>query len=127
MAHLDRIFVAVLYTSDSDKVMRYTDEGPTEELCKWSVDLGMLPSFQMHTHMHHPNGFYTEFELGLELDSAGEPPLELHRQRSESEAGRGSRCAFTRWRGGLSRRFRFLPSESLLMMNVKDDALIGVW
>ncbi|KAG8908847.1 hypothetical protein FRB99_003086 [Tulasnella sp. 403] len=68
----DRIFVAVLYTSDMDKVMRYTDEGPMSELCKWSVDLGMLPSFQMHASMPHPKGFYTEFELGLELDSAGE-------------------------------------------------------
>lgn len=69
----DRIFVAVLYTSDIDKVMRYTDEGPMAELCKWSVDLGMLPSFQMNAQMGvNPNGFYTEFELGLELDSAGE-------------------------------------------------------
>lgn len=72
----DRIFVAVLYTCDSDKVMRYTDEGPVSELCKWSVDLGMLPSFQQHAASLPPgvngHGFYTEFELGLELDSAGE-------------------------------------------------------
>ncbi|KIO30475.1 hypothetical protein M407DRAFT_20531 [Tulasnella calospora MUT 4182] len=67
-----RIFVAVLFTSDVDKTMRYTDEGAIEELCKWSVDLGMLPTFQMHANMPHPNGFYTDFELGLELDSAGE-------------------------------------------------------
>lgn len=71
----DRIFVAVLYTSDADKVMRYTDEGAMQELCKWSVDLGMLPSFQMHASMYNGNGFYTEFELGLELDSAGTPRL----------------------------------------------------
>lgn len=51
--------------------MRYTDEGPMNELCKWSVDLGMLPSFQQNAAMPNPNGFYTEFELGLELDSAG--------------------------------------------------------
>ncbi|KAG8931511.1 hypothetical protein FRC02_002636 [Tulasnella sp. 418] len=74
----DRVFVAVLYTSDSDKVMRYTDEGPTTELCKWSVDLGMLPSFQHHASLPHPNGFYTEFELGLELDSAEVRGVLLH-------------------------------------------------
>ncbi|KAG8879389.1 hypothetical protein FRB97_001660 [Tulasnella sp. 331] len=70
----DRIFVAVLYTSDLDKVMRYTDEGPVSELCKWSVDLGLLPSFQHHAAVlpqgGNGQGFYTEFELGLELDSA---------------------------------------------------------
>lgn len=64
--------MAVLFTSDVDKTMRYTDEGEIQELCKWSVDLGMLPTFQMHANMPHPNGFYTDFELGLELDSAGE-------------------------------------------------------
>lgn len=66
----DRIFVATLYTSDSDKIMRYTDEGETEELCKWTVDIGSLPSFQENSSMPTPNGFYTDFELGLELDSA---------------------------------------------------------
>jgi len=64
----DRLFVAILYTSDSDRVMRYTDEGETNELCKWTVDLGNLPSFQ-HAAQTQPTGFYTEFELGLELDS----------------------------------------------------------
>ncbi|KAI5120632.1 hypothetical protein M0805_009392 [Coniferiporia weirii] len=65
----DRLFVATLYTSDSDKIMRYTDEGETMELCKWTVDLGNLPSFQQQANMIQ-GGFYTEFELGLELDSA---------------------------------------------------------
>lgn len=68
----DRLFVAVLYTSDSDKLMRYTDEGETIELCRWTVDLGTLPSFQQHANNPQPGGFYTDFELGLELDSAGE-------------------------------------------------------
>ncbi|KAI0085598.1 actin-like ATPase domain-containing protein [Irpex rosettiformis] len=67
---LDRIFVATLYTSDTDKIMRYTDEGETTELCQWTVDLSVLPSFQESSTVSHPNGFYTEFELGLELDSA---------------------------------------------------------
>ncbi|TFK47219.1 actin-like ATPase domain-containing protein [Heliocybe sulcata] len=66
----DHVFVATLYTSDTDKVMRYTDEGETTELCKWTVDLASLPSFQQNANMPHASGFYTEFELGLELDSA---------------------------------------------------------
>ncbi|KAG8718337.1 hypothetical protein FRC09_012815 [Ceratobasidium sp. 395] len=66
----DSTFVAVLYTSDSERVMRYTDEGETSELCKWTVDLSSLPSFADHARMGNQNGFYTEFELGLELDSA---------------------------------------------------------
>ncbi|KAG8704387.1 hypothetical protein FRC08_002254 [Ceratobasidium sp. 394] len=66
----DSTFVAVLYTSDSERVMRYTDEGETSELCKWTVDLSSLPSFAEHARMGNQNGFYTEFELGLELDSA---------------------------------------------------------
>lgn len=75
----------MLYTSDSDKVMRYTDEGPVSELCKWSVDLGLLPSFQHHAAVMPPggngHGFYTEFELGLELDSAGESGIAQPRFR----------------------------------------------
>jgi len=66
----DTTFVAVLYTSDIDKVMRYTDEGATDELCKWTVDIGSLPTFQRNANASRQNGFYTEFELGLELDSA---------------------------------------------------------
>ncbi|TFK69770.1 actin-like ATPase domain-containing protein [Pluteus cervinus] len=66
----DSSFLAVLYTSDSDKIMRYTDEGETMELCKWTVDLSSLPTFQQNAAMPQPGGFYTEFEIGLELDSA---------------------------------------------------------
>ncbi|KAI0270643.1 actin-like ATPase domain-containing protein [Gloeopeniophorella convolvens] len=66
----DRVFVATMYTSDADKIMRYTDEGETVELCKWTVDIGSLPSFQENASMPTQNGFYTDFELGLELDSA---------------------------------------------------------
>ncbi|KAF9234588.1 actin-like ATPase domain-containing protein [Melanogaster broomeanus] len=63
-------FVAVLYTSESDKLMRYTDEGETTELCKWTVDLSTLPTFQQNANIPQPNGFFTaEFELGLEMDS----------------------------------------------------------
>ncbi|KAI0033033.1 actin-like ATPase domain-containing protein [Vararia minispora EC-137] len=66
----DRTFVATLYTSDSDEIMRYTDEAEATELCKWTVDLGVLPSFQDNANILRPQGFYTDFELALELDSA---------------------------------------------------------
>lgn len=39
--------------------MRYTDEGETIELCRWTVDLGTLPSFQQHANNPQPGGFYT--------------------------------------------------------------------
>ncbi|KAF9558515.1 hypothetical protein CPC08DRAFT_743329 [Agrocybe pediades] len=66
----DSSFIATLYTSDSDKIMRYTDEGETNELCKWTVDLSSLPTFRQNASNPQSGGFYTEFELGLELDSA---------------------------------------------------------
>ncbi|KAJ3921005.1 hypothetical protein F5877DRAFT_36885 [Lentinula edodes] len=66
----DSSFVAVLYTSESNKIMRYNDEGETTELCKWTVDLSSLPAFQQNALMGQSSGFYTEFEIGLELDSA---------------------------------------------------------
>ncbi|CUA69590.1 hypothetical protein RSOLAG22IIIB_08597 [Rhizoctonia solani] len=61
----DSKFVAVLYTSESERVMRYTDEDEMSELCKWTVDLSTLPSFAEHARMGGP-----KFEIGLELDSA---------------------------------------------------------
>ncbi|KAF5361454.1 hypothetical protein D9758_006262 [Tetrapyrgos nigripes] len=66
----DSTFVAVLYTSGSDRIMRYNDEGETDELCKWTVDLSSLPAFQQSALVSQSGGFYTEFEIGLELDSA---------------------------------------------------------
>lgn len=66
----DRVFVATMYTSDADKIMRYTDEGETVELCRWTVDIGSLPSFQENANVPTQDGFYTDFELGLELDGA---------------------------------------------------------
>ncbi len=55
---LDSTFVATLFTSDAEKIMRYTDEGETTELCKWTVDLSSLPSFRNNAAMQ-PGGFYT--------------------------------------------------------------------
>lgn len=94
----DRLFTTVLYTSDADSPARYTDEQPLEELCRcvpprlscsrararpkltpppppraartrWTVDLAQLPAFQRNAELGTRN-FVTEFELGLELDSA---------------------------------------------------------
>ncbi|KDR79932.1 hypothetical protein GALMADRAFT_153665 [Galerina marginata CBS 339.88] len=66
----DSFCVAKFYTSDLDEIMRYTDEGGTNELCKWTVDLSSLPTFRQNAARSQTSGFYTEFELGLELDSA---------------------------------------------------------
>ncbi len=56
---LDSTFVAVLYTSDTEKVLRYTDEGETVELCKWTVDISTLPTFRQNAANPPPGGFYT--------------------------------------------------------------------
>jgi len=74
----DRTFVADLYTSETDQMLRYTDEGQIQDLCKWTVDLGTLPTFRLYSQQPHPNGFYTDFELGLELDSAEVRGVLLH-------------------------------------------------
>ena len=51
--------------------------GPIEELCRWTVDLSPLPAFQQNAQLAREGnagggnqGFYTEFALGLVLDSA---------------------------------------------------------
>ena len=36
-----------------------TWQGETEELCKWTVDLSVLPSFQRAADTPSHNGFYT--------------------------------------------------------------------
>ena len=38
-----------------DKLLK----GETVELCKWTVDIGSLPSFQENAGMPTQNGFYT--------------------------------------------------------------------
>lgn len=39
--------------------MRYTDEGETSELCKWTVDLSSLPTFRQNASTPGAAGFYT--------------------------------------------------------------------
>ena len=65
---LDSAFVATLYTSDSDKIFRYTDEGETAELCKWTVDLSSLPTFRENASLMQMNGFYTGKLMSQVLD-----------------------------------------------------------
>ncbi|RXW14951.1 hypothetical protein EST38_g10899 [Candolleomyces aberdarensis] len=38
-------FIVALYTSNSDNIMRITDEGEILEPCKWTVDLTSMPTF----------------------------------------------------------------------------------
>lgn len=73
----DSSFVATMLTSDSDRIMRYIDEGELTELCNWTVDLTSLPTFKQNAAANM-TGFYTEFELGLELDSAEIRGVLLH-------------------------------------------------
>lgn len=54
---VDSAFIAVMYTSENDRPMRYTDEGETMELCKWTVDLSSLPAFRQG--VQSGGGFYT--------------------------------------------------------------------
>jgi hypothetical protein len=74
-------------------------KGETVELCKWTVDIGSLPSFQENASMPAQNGFYTgafesisrsarwmnlgftDFELGLELDGAEVRGILLYEER----------------------------------------------
>ncbi|KAG8742704.1 hypothetical protein FRC12_015292 [Ceratobasidium sp. 428] len=55
----DYAFEVQIYTSDNERIMRYTDEGETTELCKWTIDLSLLPNFKENAKAHNRNGFYT--------------------------------------------------------------------
>ncbi|KAJ7147329.1 actin-like ATPase domain-containing protein [Mycena filopes] len=67
----DTSFIVTLYTSSSSSA-RYADEASAElrELCVWRADVGVLTAFREGAIAHPEGGFYTDFELGLELDSA---------------------------------------------------------
>lgn len=45
--------------SDDGILMLFSLKGETVELCKWTVDIGSLPSFQENASMPSQNGFYT--------------------------------------------------------------------
>ncbi|KAF8331926.1 actin-like ATPase domain-containing protein [Cantharellus anzutake] len=61
----DRWFRSIIYTSD--KMVRYEDEDGIDEWCKWGVDLYQIPGFEELAKKSQ--GFWTDFELGLEVDS----------------------------------------------------------
>ncbi|KAF8969097.1 actin-like ATPase domain-containing protein [Flammula alnicola] len=65
----DSLFTAVVYTTDSLSTLRYMDEGDLTQTCRWTVDLKTLPSFVYNGRSGQSEGFYTEFEVGLELES----------------------------------------------------------
>ncbi|KAF8183793.1 hypothetical protein K438DRAFT_1766657 [Mycena galopus ATCC 62051] len=64
-------FTATLYTSSSSTA-RYADDADAalRELCVWKADVGVLAAFQEAAQRNPRGGFYTDFELGLEIDSA---------------------------------------------------------
>ena len=57
------MFVATIFASDEDQVMRYTDEGLMTEQCKWKIDLASLPAFRQNASVNKSGGFYTGNEL----------------------------------------------------------------
>ncbi|KAJ7128137.1 actin-like ATPase domain-containing protein [Mycena crocata] len=67
----DTTFTATLYTSPSASA-RYADEPDAglQPLCEWQVNVSVLPAFQEAAQAHPHGGFYTDFDIGLELDSA---------------------------------------------------------
>ncbi|KAJ7260968.1 actin-like ATPase domain-containing protein [Mycena haematopus] len=67
----DTTFTATLYTSSSSTA-RYADDedAALRELCVWKADVGVLAAFQEAAQRNPGGGFYTDFELGLEIDSA---------------------------------------------------------
>ncbi|KAJ7657912.1 hypothetical protein DFH06DRAFT_1327966 [Mycena polygramma] len=67
----DTTFIATLYTSPSASA-RYADDpgAGLRELCVWRADLGRMGGFLEAAAMHPEGGFYTDFDLALELDSA---------------------------------------------------------
>ena len=56
---IDSLFETVLYASNSIEIMRYTDEGEMKELCRCTVDLGVLPNYKQQVDAQPFGGFYT--------------------------------------------------------------------
>jgi len=75
---LDCIFAVTIFASDEDKLMRYADEGTIGERCKWAIDLSSLPTFKQNASMYQSGGFYTDFEVGLEMDKTEVRGVLLH-------------------------------------------------
>ncbi|KAJ6526570.1 hypothetical protein DFH09DRAFT_1328413 [Mycena vulgaris] len=71
IAAFDTTFTATLYASPSASA-RYADDpgARLREVCVWQADVGVLPAFRAAALSHPHGGFYTDFAVGLELDSA---------------------------------------------------------
>jgi len=84
-ASFDSLFETVLYSSDSVEAMRYTDEGEMKELCRCSVDLRVLPNYKQQVETQPFGGFYTDFELGFDLDKPDIRAVLLYQGREYGE------------------------------------------
>ncbi|KAG8705098.1 hypothetical protein FRC09_003157 [Ceratobasidium sp. 395] len=78
----DSIYTGILYTSDSDRDLRYTDEESVVQMCTFKVDLSLLPDFGPITN--DKTEFVTRFELSFEFHSAEVRGTLRHRKRDWS-------------------------------------------
>jgi hypothetical protein len=56
---VDSKFLLTIFANESNKVMRYTDEGEMSAVFQWIIDLSTLPAFSQNANMHESGGFYT--------------------------------------------------------------------
>lgn len=69
-------------------------QGEIMELCKWTIDLGALPSFQQNASTPNSNGFYTGASLSLLLLTGGAGVLGQEEvQAEDSKALEATRLA----------------------------------
>ncbi|KAG8705825.1 hypothetical protein FRC09_002740 [Ceratobasidium sp. 395] len=66
----DSVFAGTLYTSDSDRDMRYADEEGVLQMCIFKVDLSSLPHFGVSAKHRNQTEFDTPFEISFEFHSA---------------------------------------------------------
>ncbi|KAF9508048.1 hypothetical protein BS47DRAFT_1350776 [Hydnum rufescens UP504] len=78
-APYDSIFETVIYTSNDDRTMRYTDQGETNELCLCRVDLKELAQLQGTCQGRVTHGVLTL--LGFDLSTAEIRGDLLYRER----------------------------------------------
>jgi hypothetical protein len=67
--------------SDDGILMLFYLKGETVELCKWTVDIGSLPSFQENASMPSQNGFYTGTSKACAFDDPHDGPTRLRIRR----------------------------------------------
>ncbi|KAJ7619528.1 actin-like ATPase domain-containing protein [Roridomyces roridus] len=85
----DTSFTATLYVAN-DAEARYADEARgLRELCIWEADLRVLPAFKQAAVTQPQGGFYTDFQIGVELDGG-----EISGQLMSIEGGEYGRVVF---------------------------------